>query len=132
MGYTPTGTRNNSLAVASLVSAAVGWIVGVFGGCILSFIFTPLTLCTGLLFFLGNLAAVITGYMARDQIRESRGAEAGDGMAQAGIIAGIIGLVLSLLLFCFVLASFGGLALLAPQIGNVFSEINSGLSTPSP
>jgi predicted anti-sigma-YlaC factor YlaD len=129
--YSPGGVKNNTMAVTSVVSAIIAWAVGVLVGCLLFFVFTPLTLCTGLVFLLGNLVAVITGYMARDQIRKSQ--EGGAGMAQTGLILGMSGLGLSLLLVCFFfIAGAGGLALMGPQIGNVFSQINSDLSTPVP
>ncbi len=41
----------------------------------------------------GSILALIFGYHARRQIRESHGAQSGDGMALAGIILGWLGLV---------------------------------------
>jgi hypothetical protein len=48
------------------------------------------------------------------------------------MILGIVGTILGIGLVCLSVASIAGLALLGPDIGNVFSEINSGLVTPVP
>ncbi len=68
-GYAyPTSPPSNTLAVTSLVLGIVGLVV------------IP---------FLGSIAAVITGHMARKQIRE-RG-EGGDGLAVGGLVTGYLG-----------------------------------------
>ena len=130
--YPKGAVKNNSMAVTSLVSAVIAWVIGVLGGCVLFVVFSPLTLCTGIVFLGGNLAAAVTGYMARDQIRQSQGTEGGNGMAQAGLILGFAGLGISIIFVCLAVLTIPGLALMGPQIGNVFSRINSGLSTPIP
>lgn len=82
----------SSLAVVSLVFGILGWTV---------------------LPAVGAVVAVITGHMARAEIRRSAGQLEGDGMAVAGLVLGwlMIGLaiaaVLALILF------FGGIAALA-------------------
>ena len=63
----PLVKRECSLAAASLVCGLLTWFV------------VP---------FFGALAAVITGHLARKQIRESQGEMSGDGMAVAGLILG--------------------------------------------
>ena len=82
----------SSLAIASLVSGILGWT---------------------LLPFIGTLVAIVTGHMARGEIRRSAGALDGDGLAIGGLILGwlsalvwIVGIVV---LFMFL----GGLAWLA-------------------
>ncbi len=70
-GYAPPKT--NGLAIASLVCA-----LGAFVVC-------PLVAVVGL----------VLGIMARRQIRDSNGAETGDGLALAGIIIGAIGTALA-------------------------------------
>jgi hypothetical protein len=56
----------------------------------------------GLTFFplLGCIVAIITGSMAKKEIRESSGALGGDGMATAGLVLGWIGIGLSLIGLC--------------------------------
>jgi hypothetical protein len=70
------GKKDSTLAIISLVSGLVGWT------------FLP---------FLGAIAAVITGHMAKKEIRESAGTIGGDGMALAGLILGYVQLGLILL-----------------------------------
>jgi hypothetical protein len=48
--------------------------------------------------------AIVLGFVARNRIRESNGALKGEGLALAGIIVGIVGLVLAVVFF-FVLLS---------------------------
>ena len=57
----------SSLAIASLVSGILGWT---------------------LLPVLGTLVAIVTGHMARAEIRRSGGALEGDGLAIGGLILG--------------------------------------------
>ena len=56
----------------------------------------------GLTFFpiIGSVVALITGYMAKREIRESAGDLGGDGMATAGIILGWIGVAFLVLGLC--------------------------------
>ena len=61
----------NGYAIASLVLGIV-WIGG-----------------------LGSLLAVIFGFMARGQIKNTDGRQGGNGMAVAGIVLGIVGVVLT-------------------------------------
>jgi hypothetical protein len=124
----------NTLAMASIVSAAVAWIVGALGSCIFTLFFPPVAACTGLVFLIGSVTAVATGYMGRSQIRDSGDLEGGADLAMFGIIAGWIGLGFGLISFCliiFVILGIGGLALLGPDIGDVFSEIVRTLEAPS-
>ena len=61
----------SSLAIASLVSGILGWT---------------------LLPFLGALVAIITGHMARREIRAANGQLDGDGLAVAGLVLGWVAL----------------------------------------
>jgi hypothetical protein len=55
------------------------------------------------------VAAVILGYMSRDRIRRSNGMRNGEGLATAGIVMGIINIVLILgLLTALVVVSLYG------------------------
>ncbi|WP_447939248.1 DUF4190 domain-containing protein [Pseudoxanthomonas mexicana] len=82
----------SSLAIASLVSGILGWT---------------------LLPFIGTLVAIVTGHMARGEIRRSGGTLDGDGLAIGGLILGwlsaLVWIVGIIVLFMFL----GGLAWLA-------------------
>jgi hypothetical protein len=57
--------------------------------------------------FIGAIVAVITGHMARSQIKASPGRETGDGLAIAGLILGYLHLVVVCAGFLFFLLFFG-------------------------
>jgi hypothetical protein len=90
------GRPTSALAIASLVSGLLGWT---------------------LLPWLGSLAAVITGHMARAEIRRSNGAMDGDGLAVAGLVLGWIMIAFSVLAILAVVLFFGGLAVLLGLVG---------------
>jgi uncharacterized membrane protein YfcA len=91
------------------------------------------TYCTGPVFLIGNIVAAVTGYMARREIQEKGGSKEDEQWAMIGMVLGIIGTILGIGLVCLSVFSIFGLALLGPEIGNVFSEINRGLElTPVP
>jgi hypothetical protein len=73
--YPTLAKRESSLAIISLIAGILGWTI---------------------LPFIASIVAVITGHLAKKEIRESGGTMSGDGMALAGIILGytMIGLVL--------------------------------------
>jgi purine-cytosine permease-like protein len=122
------------MSVTSIGAAAVGWLLGGIGTCCLFFIpfLSVGTYCTGPIFLIGNLVAAVTGYMARKQIKETGGSKEDEQWATIGMILGIIGSILGIGLVCLAVSSIAGLALLGPGIGDVFSEINRGLTTPVP
>ena len=72
-GRTPA--PNSTLSLTSLIMGILGWF------------FIPIV---------GAIIAVITGHMAKKEIRESRGALGGDGMATIGLVLGYSNLVLGL------------------------------------
>ena len=85
-------TRTSATAIISLVFGMLSWFA---------------------LPFVGAVIAVVTGHVARAEIRRARGTMDGDGMAVAGLVLGwanLAAIVLGLLLFLFV---FGGVAWLA-------------------
>lgn len=87
--------QTSALAVVSLVAGILSWI------------FVPL---------LGAIAAVITGHMARSEIRREPERLEGDGLAIAGLILGYAQIVLTVLGILFILAVilfFGGIAAFA-------------------
>ena len=66
--------QTSTLAVVSLISGILGWL-GLFG--------------------LGGIVAIITGHMAKGQIRDSMGRLTGDGMATFGLILGYANIILA-------------------------------------
>ena len=118
-----TAVPNNQMAVISIVAAAITWIVGGLGSCALTFVFAPAALCTGRIFLIGSIVAVVTGHMGRRQIKESGGMQGGDSLAMFGLILGWVGIALNLIMFCLVIMAVFGLTLMGPEIGNVFSDI---------
>ena len=86
--------RISTLAIVSLVSGILGWI---------------------LLPMIASIVAIVTGHMARAEIRRSAGTVDGDGFAVAGLILGWISMALALLAIVVLVLFFGGLAFLASQ-----------------
>jgi len=87
---------NSGLAIASLVTGILSWVL------------VPI---------LGAIIAVVTGHLAKREIRQSNGRLSGDGMATAGLILGYVNLLLALVTCpCFVFV-FVVLALLGPAVG---------------
>jgi hypothetical protein len=87
-GSFSTATETNAWAIVSLVSSILSW-VGLFG--------------------LGGIVGVITGIIARNQIRESGGRQGGDGIAVAGIVLGGINIVLTCIGLLCVFAALAGM-----------------------
>jgi hypothetical protein len=84
-GAAPGPQKTSPLAIISLVTG----ILGIFPCCVI------------LIF---GIAAGITGFIARGQIAQSNGALKGDGMAKAGLILGIVGVVLGVLYWILIAA----------------------------
>lgn len=83
--------RTSTLAVLSLVFGILGWSV------------IP---------FLGSLVAIVTGHMARAEIRRDPLMD-GDGLAVAGLVLGWLMVALAVLALFVLVVFFGGLAWLA-------------------
>ncbi|NIW49970.1 MAG: hypothetical protein GWN30_35905 [Gammaproteobacteria bacterium] len=131
--YQSAHVSRNNMARTSIGAAAVGWLLGGLGSCCLFFVFSRGTYCTGPIFLIGSMVAAIAGYMGRKQIQEQGGSKEDEQWATIGMILGLIGSVLGIGLVCLAVFSIAGLALLGPEIGGVFSEINRGLgATPIP
>jgi hypothetical protein len=90
----PTST----LAIISLVFGILGW----------SFFPT-----------LGAIVAIITGHLAKNEIRKSNGALGGEGLAKAGLILGYLHIAIVLLVICAVILiwvlGFGSIFFLSPH-----------------
>lgn len=84
---TPPAKPNSNLALASLILGILGWTV------------IPT---------IGAIAAIITGHMAKNEIKSSLGALGGDGMATAGLILGYANIAIGV---CICLAVAGMMAM---------------------
>lgn len=103
-GPPPAGQTSN-LATVSLVSGVLGWTL------------LPLA---------GSIVAVITGHMAKNEIRRSGGQLAGDGLATAGLVLGYLNLGLGVVGFClFALFLAGAISIpfLCLPFSNQYSSI---------
>lgn len=104
--------KKNSMATTSMVSGIVAWVLAILLLCF-NFVIVPLfaiatlglgtilyvcTGCLGCISPIGWLVAVITGHVAKNQIKQT--GESGDGQATAGLIMGYIGLALVLIGIC--------------------------------
>ena len=86
-----TARQTSSLAIISLISGILGWT---------------------LLPFLGSIAAVVCGHMARGEIRRAPDRLEGDGLAVAGLVLGYLAIALAVLTVVAIILFFGGLAAL--------------------
>jgi len=85
-----------------------------------------ISLITGILNFkfppFGAIAALVTGYVARKEIRESNGTISGDGFATAGLVLGWIGIVFSIIILVltvlFIVGLFTGMPLIFEGLYN--------------
>jgi Domain of unknown function (DUF4190) len=92
--------QTSTMAIISLSTGIAGIILG--------WNFVP---------FLASIVAVITGHMARKEIRNSNGTIEGDGLALAGLIMGWAMIVLSVLSVIAIILFFGGLMALLAMFG---------------
>lgn len=81
--------QTSSMAVISLVMGILGWTV------------IP---------FIGSIVAIVTGHMARAEIRRRPLELEGDGLALAGLIMGWIVVIGSIVAIMIMILFFGGLA----------------------
>jgi hypothetical protein len=84
--------RTSSMAIVSLVAGLLGWT------------FAP---------WLGSIIAIITGHMARAEIRRDPAGLEGDGLAVAGLVLGWAMILLSVFTVLAIVLFFGGVAALA-------------------
>lgn len=80
--------ETSALALTSLISGILGWTV---------------------LPWLGSIVAIITGHMARSEIRANPDTKEGDGLALAGLVMGWAMMILSILTIIVIMLFFGGL-----------------------
>ena len=84
--------QTSTLAIVSLVAGILSWIL------------VP---------FIGSLVAIITGHMARKEIRNAPERLEGDGLAIGGLILGYVQLALIIVGVLFIFLFLGGIAALA-------------------
>ena len=72
---------------------------------------------------LASIVALITGFMAKKEIKESMGSLGGDGLATIGIVLGFVGIAIGLLVCCIVFFSFGLPFILLAAAGELFVAI---------
>ena len=84
-----TVRQTSTLAIVSLVAGILGWFI------------VPV---------IGSLTAIITGHMARSEIRRQPALLEGDGLAIAGLILGWLSVGVWILAALAFLLFFGGLA----------------------
>ncbi len=95
--------KTSGLAIASLICGITAWTI--------------------LPIFLTAIAAVITGHMAKKEIKASGGTLSGGGMATAGLILGYLNIVLFIVVIC----AFSFLMINSTSINSVFNDITSTL-----
>lgn len=88
--------QTSGTAIFSLVCGLLGWT---------------------LLPFLGSLAAIVSGHLARAQIRREPERLEGDGLAMAGLILGWSSAIIGALSVIAVILFFGGLAAILAYTG---------------
>ena len=93
-GYVYPAPRTNTLAVVSLIASIAG---------------------VTLLPILASIVGVVTGHMARRQIRET--GEGGDGMAVAGVVVGWIGVGIAAIGVLLAVLMFAGVAIFGIAAG---------------
>lgn len=95
MEYNPSpvpATRTSVTAIISLIAGILGFVQ--------------------VLPVIGPIVAIITGHMAKSEIKKSNGMVTGGGMATAGLILGYIALAAGLCVLCIFVLAFAGLVTL--------------------
>jgi hypothetical protein len=92
----PPAQTTSTLAIVSLISGIVSWF---------------------LIPFVAAVAAIITGHMAKNEIKKSNGMLSGNGMATAGLVLGYIQVGLGVCV-CLVVAVMLAFGMTVPFIGN--------------
>jgi len=93
--------HTSTTAIISLISGIAGWSV---------------------LPFLGSIVAIITGHMAKSEIKRSGGMITGNGMATWGLVLGYVSIALGVCLLC--------VFVLLPILGLSISSITNSITSP--
>jgi hypothetical protein len=89
--------QTNALALVSLISGILGWTL------------VP---------FLGSVVAIITGHMARAELRRNPDTQEGDGLAIAGLVMGWAMVAIVVLAVLLIVLLFGGIAAMLAGSGS--------------
>ena len=88
--------QTNNLAIVSLIAGILGWTA------------VP---------WIGSIVAIITGHMARAEIRRNPDTMEGDGLAVGGLLLGWLMVALSIVGIVLVILFFGSLAVVLTWLG---------------
>jgi len=95
----PPQKPTSTLAIVSLITGITGWTI---------------------LPMIGSLVAVITGHMAKSEIKKSMGSLGGNGMATAGLVLGYLSLAFGLCICVVVfILPLIGLGISIPFLNNL-------------
>ncbi len=83
--------------------ATISLVLGILSWCVLPFV--------------GAVAAIVCGHMARAEIRRSQGALDGDGQAVAGLVLGYVHIGVLTLIVIAAMLFFGGILALLAGLG---------------
>lgn len=92
----PPAQPTSTLAIVSLISGIVSWF---------------------LIPFVAAVAAIITGHMAKNEIKKSNGTISGNGLATAGLVLGYIQIGLGVCV-CLVVAAMLAFGMTVPFVSN--------------
>jgi hypothetical protein len=94
----PTLPRTSTMAIISLVGGITGWTI---------------------LPFLGSIAAIVFGHIAKSEIKKGGGMLTGNGMATAGLIMGYLSIAFGICLICvLIILPLLGIGLSIPFLSN--------------
>jgi len=99
--YPPPSTApvsTSGWAIFSLIAGILAWL-GVFG--------------------LGGIAAIISGYIAKNEIKNSGGRIGGNGMATTGLVLGWLNIAFACLVVCLVILLFTGVLALPAFLNGI-------------
>ena len=102
----PPTTRTSTAAIISLIAGILGFVQ--------------------ILPVIGPIAAVISGHIAKSEIKKSGGMVAGNGMATTGLILGYVTIAIGLCLTCVFVLAFAGIITLPFAFPGINSSYNNG------
>lgn len=106
--YGSSGGGTNSMALISLISAGVTWILGWLGGCGLSALLGPFALgCSGI-GLISTVVGIVTGHMGMGQTGAGSPESGSRWMAITGLALNYLSVLLMVLGICFMILVFGG------------------------